>query len=38
LQADVGVRRDTEATFVDGGWTHVVDEAPGADHAAGALR
>ena len=37
LQADVGVRADVEAVVLgDRGGAHVVDEAPGADRAAGA--
>ena len=36
LQADVGMRADVEAVvFGDRGGSHLVDEAPGADSAAG---
>ena len=38
LQADVGMRGDAEAAFVDGGGAHVVDEAPRPDGAASPAR
>ena len=38
LETDVRMGRDAEAAFIDGGGPHVVDEAPGTDHAAGPAR